>query len=71
MRLHSCQGTFALLAKAKSVTHVSGMNCHPSLGKDIKPPSTCASLESLGVLVKAIVNPTRSLVTFSYGTLNR
>ncbi|MGO6840433.1 hypothetical protein ACCS87_30490 [Rhizobium ruizarguesonis] len=24
--LHSCQGTFALLAKAKSVTHVSGMN---------------------------------------------
>ncbi|NKN01501.1 hypothetical protein GFL89_26375, partial [Rhizobium leguminosarum bv. viciae] len=28
------QGTFALLAKAKSVTHVSGMNCHPSLGKD-------------------------------------
>ncbi|ABC92932.1 UNVERIFIED_ORG: DNA replication protein DnaC [Rhizobium etli] len=34
MRLHSCQGTFALLAKAKSVTHVSGMNCHPSLGKD-------------------------------------
>ncbi|NKK61102.1 hypothetical protein GFM44_35450, partial [Rhizobium leguminosarum bv. viciae] len=28
-------GTFALLAKAKSVTHVSGMNCHPSLGKDI------------------------------------
>ncbi|MGG6897024.1 hypothetical protein [Rhizobium sp. BR 315] len=26
--------TFALLAKAKSVTHVSGMNCHPSLGKD-------------------------------------
>ncbi len=34
IRLHSCQGTFALLAKAKSVTHVSGMNCHPSLGKD-------------------------------------
>ncbi|TCA02494.1 hypothetical protein, partial [Rhizobium leguminosarum] len=31
-----CQGTFALLAKAKSVTHVSGMNCHPSLGKDTK-----------------------------------
>ncbi|MBB5667753.1 hypothetical protein GGE66_002076 [Rhizobium leguminosarum] len=35
LSLHSCQGTFALLAKAKSVTHVSGMSCHPSLGKDI------------------------------------
>jgi len=35
MRLHSCQGTFALLAKAKNVTHVTGMKGHPSLGKDI------------------------------------
>src|SRR5580704_5989178 len=33
--LHSFQGTFALLAKGPVCTHVSGMNCHPSLRKGI------------------------------------
>ncbi|MER8747410.1 hypothetical protein NKH54_30790, partial [Mesorhizobium sp. M1004] len=31
--LHSFQGTLLSLQRAESVTHVSGMNCHPSLGK--------------------------------------
>ncbi|MER9733373.1 hypothetical protein, partial [Mesorhizobium sp. M0205] len=30
------QGTLLSLQRAESVTHVSGMNCHPSLGKGIK-----------------------------------
>jgi hypothetical protein len=33
MTLHSFQGTLLSLQRAESVTHVSGMNCHPSLGK--------------------------------------
>ncbi|TIQ39819.1 MAG: hypothetical protein E5X49_26430, partial [Mesorhizobium sp.] len=28
------------LQRAKSVTHLSGMNCHPSLGKDTKQIQT-------------------------------
>ncbi|WP_292460530.1 hypothetical protein, partial [Mesorhizobium sp.] len=33
MTLHSFQGTLLSLQRAESVTHLSGMNCHPSLGK--------------------------------------
>ncbi|TIQ40782.1 MAG: hypothetical protein E5X49_21510, partial [Mesorhizobium sp.] len=35
------QGTLLSLQRAKSVTHLSGMNCHPSLGKDTSTCRTC------------------------------